>query len=164
MDPLTRLLLDALQGGERARRRFVSATQPDVSRRHRYVRRTITSVGVLAGVTLLTACGSSTTEPDLPPAAAEGRSLVRSKGCAACHGSSGDGGVGPAFVGLYGSEVPLQSGETVTADRDYLVESIVDPSAQLVEGYNLPMPRTDLSDDEIDAIIAYIEALTDVTP
>lgn len=126
--------------------------------------RTNRSAGVLACVLLATACGAATAESDLPPAAAEGRDLVRTRGCAACHGSNGDGGVGPPFVGLYLSEVPLQGGDTVVADRDYLVESIVDPSAELVEGYNLPMPRTDLSDAELDAIVAYIEALAEVEP
>jgi hypothetical protein len=52
----------------------------------------------------------------------------------------------------------------VIADREYLVESIDDPGAKLVEGYNLPMPRTELSDAEIDAVIAYIEALAEVSP
>ena len=89
---------------------------------------------------------------------------MRSKGCAACHGANGGGGVGPPFAGLYGSEVVLQSGETVVADREYLVESIIDPGAKLVEGYNLPMPRTELTQAEIDAVITYIQALADVAP
>ena len=90
--------------------------------------------------------------------------MVRSKGCASCHGSNGDGGVGPAFVGLAGAEVPLEDGTTVIADRDYLVESIVDPQAKIVAGYNLPMPRTELTDEEIDAVINYIEELAEVEP
>ncbi len=85
-------------------------------------------------------------------------------GCGACHGSDGGGGVGPAFVGLYGSEVTLADGDAVLADRDYLVESIVDPQAKIVEGYSLPMPRTELTDDEIDAVINYIEELSEVGP
>ena len=127
--------------------------------------RTISLVAAL-GIALLPACGgnSTTAEIALPPAAAEGRDLYRSKGCAACHGSDADGGVAPPLAGLFGSEVSLQSGEQVIADRDYLVESILDPSAELVDGYNLPMPATNLSDDEIDAIVAYIEELAEVTP
>ena len=96
---------------------------------------------------------------------------MRGKGCASCHGSNGGGGVGPAFVDLFGSETTVEikiesaDGEVtteqkvVTADRDYLVESITDPSAKTVEGYSLPMPRTELTPIEIDAIITYIEAL-----
>lgn len=84
---------------------------------------------------------------------------MRRKGCGSCHGSSGAGGVGPAFVNLFGSDVALDNGAVVTADRDYLVESITDPSAKIVEGFSLPMLRTELTGSEIDAIIAYIEAL-----
>lgn len=127
--------------------------------------RTISLVAALA-IALLPACAGNDAgaEIELPPAAAEGRDLFRSKGCAACHGSGADGGVGPALTGLFGSEVSIQGGETVPADRDYLVESIVDPDAKLVEGYNLPMPTTNLSDDQIDAIVAYIQELAEVTP
>ena len=99
---------------------------------------------------------------------------MRSKGCASCHGSDGGGGVGPTFVALFGSETVVDiktegaDGEitaeqtVVTADRDYLVESITDPSAKTAEGYSLPMPRTELTQTEIDAIITYIEALAAV--
>ncbi len=97
---------------------------------------------------------------DLSPGAAEGRATMRRKGCGSCHGSDGGGGIGPAFVDLLGSEVPLADGSSVAADRAYLVESITEPSAKIVDGYTLPMPKTNLSTDEIDAIIMYIEALT----
>ncbi len=125
-----------------------------------------TSMLALFAVALLPACGAdgSTAGVELPPAATEGREVTRDKGCAACHGSNGDGGVAPPFVGLFGSEVELQGGEPVIADREYIVESIVDPGAKLVEGYNLPMPRTELSPAEIDAVVAYIEALAEVAP
>ena len=118
----------------------------------------------LVTVSILTACGSDADSVELSEAGQEGRSVVRSKGCASCHGSNGDGGVGPAFVGLAGAEVPLEDGTTVIADRDYLVESIVDPQAKIVAGYNLPMPRTELTDEEIDAVINYIEELAEVEP
>ena len=112
---------------------------------------------------LLSACGGVTESSDLSPAAAEGRAIMRSKGCASCHGSDGGGGVGPALFDVIGSTVPLADGTSVTADRDYLVESITEPSAKIVEGYTLPMPKTDLSSEEIDAIIAYIEVLSPPT-
>ncbi|MDW3215836.1 MAG: cytochrome c [Ilumatobacteraceae bacterium] len=127
--------------------------------------RTITSLAAL-GLALLPACGSndSAAEIDLPPAAAEGRDVFRSNGCAACHGSDAGGGVGPPLAGLFGTEASIQGQDPVVADRAYLVESIVDPGAKLVEGYNLPMPTTNLSDTEVDQLVAYIEALAVVTP
>ncbi len=127
--------------------------------------RTISILAAL-GIAFLPACGSddSAAEVELPPAAEEGRGVFRSKGCAACHGIDGEGQVGPSLVGIVGSEVEIQGQGPVFVDRDYLVESIVDPSAKLAEGYNLPMPTTQLSDTEIDAVIAYIEALSEVAP
>ncbi len=117
----------------------------------------------LASVSMLAACGSNADDTiDLSSSALKGRSVVRSKGCASCHGANGGGGVGPAFAGVYGSEVVLDDGESVVADREYLVESIVDPQAKIVEGYRLPMPRTELTDEEIDAVIDYIEELAEV--
>ena len=119
--------------------------------------------GVLVPLMIaLSACGTSaaSTEVELSSAAAEGRSLANAKGCASCHGTSGQGGVGPAFQGLFESSVELNDGTTVTADREYLYESIKDPPATRVAGYRLPMPTIRLSDEEIDQIITYIEALS----
>lgn len=116
------------------------------------------SLSLAAGA--LAACGGDATpQADLPPAAQEGLTLMRSKGCGACHGSDGGGLVGPALVGLFGSEVQTQTGAPVIADRDYVRESIVDPNAVLVEGYSLQMPEVDLTDDEVDSLIAYVEAV-----
>lgn len=122
--------------------------------------------GVACTILVLAACGgNATSDLDLPPTALEGREVVRQNGCAACHGKDGGGGVGPELVGLFRRDVSLETGETVTADREYLRTAIVEPNAQIVEGYTLPMPKVDLTEDEIDAIIDYIEAIgPDVEP
>lgn len=118
-------------------------------------------LGLLAfgAVLLLPACAANSARSTLPPAAEQGRSIANANGCGACHGTSGEGGVGPDFVGLSGSTVQLADGSSVTADRAYLVESIKEPGAKLVDGYGLPMPTNRLTDDEIDRVITYIEAL-----
>jgi cytochrome c oxidase subunit 2 len=105
------------------------------------------------------ACGGDGSDLDLSPEAAEGRRIANSRGCAACHGSDGGGGVGPAFTGLYGSEVTLDDGSTVIADDEYLRRSILDPGAERVEGYAVQMPDTDISDEDLEAILAYIREL-----
>ncbi len=120
----------------------------------------------LAGIVSLPACAANGSDGDaiqLSPVAAEGRSIANSNGCAACHGANGQGSVGPPFVGLYGSTVQLDDGTTVTADRDYLIESIKDPKANKTDGYRIPMPTNRLTDDEIDKIVAYIEELAEPT-
>jgi cytochrome c553 len=116
----------------------------------------------LAGIVSLSACaanGSNADAIELSPVAAEGRSIANSNGCGACHGTDGQGSVGPPFVGLYGSTVQLDDGTTVTADRDYLIESIKDPAAKKTDGFRIPMPTNRLTDDEIDKVVAYIEEL-----
>lgn len=95
------------------------------------------------------------------PAVVRGEELARSKGCAGCHGQDFGGGAGPDWIGLAGSEVTLTDGSTVVADRDYLVRAIANPSAELVDGFNLKMPANNLSDAEIDDIVAFIESLAD---
>ena len=116
----------------------------------------------IAAVVGVAACGSDDAALDLPEAAQEGRTIANSNGCAACHGTDGQGGVGPAYQGLFGSEVEFEDGETLVADRAYLRESIVDPSARRVAGFRARMPDNPLRDDEVDAVVEYIVALADV--
>ena len=124
-------------------------------------------VAIVAILTLplwgLTACGGASTPsaPELSEAAAEGRRIANSNGCAACHGSDGRGGVGPAFQGLFGSDRELVDGSIVVADRDYLHESITQPGAKLVAGYKVLMPSNGLDDAQVASIITYIEELVD---
>lgn len=112
----------------------------------------------------LCACGSDGGDQELSAAGEEGRKVFNSNGCSGCHGGDGGGGSGPSFVGLLGSEIELESGETIVVDEAYLRESITDPGAKRHEGYSLRMPDNDLDDSEIDAVIAFITDLsTDTT-
>lgn len=95
-------------------------------------------------------------------AAARGMQLTMDKGCAACHTSDGTPLTGPTWKGLAGSSRPLESGESVVADRAYLFSSIVDPAAQLVAGFPDVMPADyseTLTAEEIDDLVAYIQSL-----
>ena len=117
---------------------------------------------IIAVVVTLAACGAdggTATVLDLSPAGEAGRQLAVTKGCGSCHGQNGEGGVGPTFIGLLGRTVELDDAEPVVADEAYIIESITDPSAKRVDGYSLPMPQVDLSDDEIASIVAYITEL-----
>jgi cytochrome c oxidase subunit 2 len=113
----------------------------------------------LAALLILAGCGAAEPDRDLSPQAAAGREVALDKGCAACHGSNGEGGVGPPWIGLAGSTVELEGGGTVVADAGYLRRSIVDPEAEVVAGWTVKMPVTELSDDEVNALIAYIQEL-----
>jgi len=92
-----------------------------------------------------------------------GQQVAQRSGCTACHSINGSQLIGPTWQGLAGHEVKLADGGTVTADDAYLHESIVSPNAKIVEGFqpNI-MPQdfgTRLSEDEIQAIIAYIKTI-----
>lgn len=91
----------------------------------------------------------------------EGRQIAARSGCAGCHGANGEGGIGPSWIGLAGSQVTLNDATTVTADEAYLINSIKDPGSQIVGGFAVAMPVNDLSDDDVAKIVAYIESLRD---
>lgn len=126
------------------------------------------------GISLTSACGNggddestATTVSTQPAATAngdddaeEGRTLAGAR-CLSCHTADGRDSVGPTWQGLYGSEVELEGGETVTADDEYITESIVDPNAKVVKDFPAVMPSFEgqLTEDQIDAIIAYIRTL-----
>ena len=63
--------------------------------------------------------------------------------------------------GLYGHPVQLTDGRIVTADEDYLRESIVNPAAKVVFGWQPIMPtfKGRVSEDEIMQLIAYIQSI-----
>lgn len=111
------------------------------------------------------ACGSDEAAgPPLSAAGERGKQLSLSSGCSGCHSSNGEGGVGPTWQGLAGSDVELADGTIVVADQEYLRRSIMDPSADLLADYTVRMPRNNLGLAEVDDIVAYINDLADVTP
>lgn len=93
-----------------------------------------------------------------PSGEIDGEQLFQRFGCAGCHSESNQG---PSLAGLYGEEETLEGGETVTVDEAYLRESILDPNAKIVKGYQPIMPGFDaqLDDPEVEALIAYIRSL-----
>lgn len=100
------------------------------------------------------------TDTGADPVAA-GKALFQEQGCAGCH--EGDTGVpAPDLKGLYGSQVSLADGDTVTADENYLRTAITDPQEHVVAGYQPVMPSFagQLSEEEILQLIAYIKSLS----
>ena len=96
----------------------------------------------------------------LSPAEA-GAKLYSSRGCAQCHSVDGRPGTGPTFKGLFGHDVLLEAGKRAIADENYLRESIVDPGAKVVAGFQPVMPTYQgrLKDREITAIVEYLKTL-----
>lgn len=90
-----------------------------------------------------------------------GRQLAAAQ-CFACHTIDGQAGVGPTWQGLYGSEVELESGETVVADDAYIEESILDPNAKIHAGFPasvMPTFSGVLTDEQVQQLVAFISSL-----
>ena len=96
---------------------------------------------------------------------AEGEKLFEQLACSTCHLPDGKGR-GPSYNGLYGSKVRLADGTTVTADDTYLRESILQPNAKIVAGFQPVMPSFQglVTEDQILALTAYIRSLKDQPP
>lgn len=93
-----------------------------------------------------------------PPAA--GEKLFAQFACSSCHLLTGKGR-GPSLNGVYGSKVLLADGSTVIADEVYIRESILNPKAKIVAGYQPLMPtfQGQVSEDQILSLTAYIQSL-----
>jgi hypothetical protein len=94
------------------------------------------------------------------PMACWGQKLSSSKGCMVCHSVDGQKQQPcPNWKGVFGSERLLVSGETVTADEGYLVNSITNSWDQIVQGYDKTMPPYNFPEQELDALVAYLKSL-----
>jgi cytochrome c oxidase subunit II len=91
--------------------------------------------------------------------AASGEQLYTRLSCGTCHKA---GGRGPDLAGLFERQVRLEGGGVVTADRDYIRESIINPMAKVVQGYDRMMPtyRTQLTEDQVNEIVEYIKSMS----
>jgi cytochrome c oxidase subunit 2 len=100
--------------------------------------------------------------PDDPgPNADRGEIIANQNGCFACHSVDGSIIVGPSWLGLYGSDVPLADGSSVVADDEFISESILDPNAKIVEGFPAnAMPQYTLTLEEIADIIEFIKSIS----
>lgn len=102
-----------------------------------------------------------------PVSVEEGRRLYQLYGCIACHAidDSTLSRLGPTWKGLFGSQRPYAKGVLrATADEAYLRESILEPAAKVVQGYErgeagMPSYAGVLSATQIESIIEFIKTL-----
>ncbi|MEM7026062.1 MAG: cytochrome c oxidase subunit II, partial [Pseudomonadota bacterium] len=95
------------------------------------------------------------------PAPEAGEMLYNMRGCKQCHSVDGASGIGPTFQGLYGREEVFTDGTSLIADENYIQNSIYEPQAQIVAGYDPVMPtyRGRLKEEEVRVLIEYIKTL-----
>ena len=102
-----------------------------------------------------------------PVSAWEGRRLYQAYGCIACHAidTASLTKLGPTWKGLYGSQRTLAGGVVRTvADEAYLRESILQPAAKVVSGYergevSMPSYSGVLADSQVESVILFIKSL-----
>jgi cytochrome c oxidase subunit 2 len=109
-------------------------------------------------------------EPDLTPVVPEGgevltdlgRTLFTSLGCGACHLLEDAGTLGAAGPSLEGIGTLAGSRQPGLDAQAYLMQSILEPGAYVVEGYVAGLMPADYGDrvsaSEIEALVAYLSA------
>jgi len=95
------------------------------------------------------------------PDASRGEKLYQNSGCKSCHSLDGSKGIGPTWKGVFGHEVQLADGTTITSDEAYLIESIKLPDARTVKGFSAnAMPSFSyLTDGQVADIVEFIKTL-----
>ncbi|RLE31386.1 MAG: cytochrome c oxidase subunit II [Acidobacteria bacterium] len=90
-----------------------------------------------------------------------GRKVYEIRGCQQCHSVDGSPRTGPTFFKVFGKEETLADGSIITVDEDYIRESVLEPNAKVVAGFEPVMPTYQgrMKDDQIEALIAYIKSL-----
>src|SRR5262249_27724277 len=83
--------------------------------------------------------------------ALEGRKLFLKLQCIPCHTGNAQARA-PSLESLYGQLVPLRGGSAVTADDNYIRESILNPQAKVVVGWEPIMPTFEGQVDEEDLL------------
>jgi cytochrome c oxidase subunit II len=93
--------------------------------------------------------------------AEKGGKLFDDLACANCHKPDGSGRC-PTLVGLYGRRVQLADGRVIVADEAYLRESILQPNAKIVAGFQPLMPTFQglVNEEGVVQLIEYIKSLS----
>jgi len=92
--------------------------------------------------------------------ASAGQKLFQQLACNTCHKTDGTGRCS-VLEGLFGKQVELQGGQKITADENYIRESILNPTARIVAGYEPIMPnfKGQVSEEQVSQLVAYIKSL-----
>jgi cytochrome c oxidase subunit 2 len=91
----------------------------------------------------------------------QGEKLFAQFGCSSCHQVVQQGRC-PVLTNVFWNSVLLQDGSRVQADESYVRESILNPGAKVVSGFQNIMPsfQGQLSEQNILALIAYVKSLS----
>ena len=108
---------------------------------------------LIAVALVLAGCGSPDGGGQLT-----GEEVAAEVGCLTCHQEASTG-VAPTLHGIWGTDVDLADGRTVTVDEEYVSRSIEEPGADIVAGYEAIMPVFPLEPDEVDSLVEWVRSL-----
>ncbi len=99
------------------------------------------------------------------PLSATGEKIFAELGCVTCHRTDTQGR-GPNLQGVFGKPVQLEDGRTLTADENYIRESILDPGAKVVKGFKPVMPTFQglVSEEQLNALVAFVKSQSQPGP
>jgi len=91
----------------------------------------------------------------------QGKRIAVEQGCVKCHTVNGERHIGPSWLDMYGRHEKMKTGEMITVDEGYMTESIMDPAAKIVDGFDNVMPsfQNKLAGPEIAALVEYMKSL-----
>ncbi|HEX5715743.1 MAG TPA: cytochrome c oxidase subunit II [Thermoanaerobaculia bacterium] len=96
--------------------------------------------------------------------AESGAELFQTLACDTCHRESSGGVVAraPELEGLYGNQVRLMDGRTLLADDEYIRESILNPAAKIVAGWQPVMPtyQGQVTEEQLAQLLTYVRSLS----
>jgi cytochrome c oxidase subunit 2 len=97
--------------------------------------------------------------------AENGERLFTELACITCHKDDATGR-GPVLAGVFGTTVELMDGRQVVVDENYIRESIMNPQAKIVRGYQPIMPtfQGTVSEENLLQLIAYLKQLKPPAP
>lgn len=102
---------------------------------------------------VLGACGSEGEGSGQNP-----EDLAADVGCMACHTDT-DTSVAPTLHGIWATESELADGRSVAVDEEYVRRSIIEPSADVVAGYDPIMPAVPLEESEVAQLVEWVRSL-----
>lgn len=108
---------------------------------------------------------SEAAKPPVHPVA-HGFWLYERLGCKSCHATVPDKRiVGPSFANTFGQTFKNSKGEDVKFDAQYVRQSILEPQAQMREGYQtasqMPSFQGKVNEMELTALTSFLEAMSD---
>ena len=122
--------------------------------------------GMLATLVVMTDAQYETFKTEGPPEYKQmnpveiGTTIYKSRGCQSCHSLDGTRGDGPSFKGIWGKTEQFADGSSGVVDENYVRQSVLEPQAKVVKGFEPIMPtfQGSLRPVEINGIIAFIKS------